>query len=229
MRVLLVDDDPSFRKFTSIALETAGIEFEVAEDGAQGLAVLEAAEPERFDAVLLDVEMPKATGFDLLAEVREKGNEVPVLFVTGRSDVPDRVSGLRLGADDYIAKPVEYEELIARIEAVVRRRRSLPTLSLPPLRIDLARRAVEHTGRPVELSPREFDLLLRLAEARGEPVSREELLSDVWGLDFDPGTNVIDVHIGRLRKKLNRFGPSIIETVRGRGYRVRGEEEDAGD
>lgn len=220
MRILVVDDDSKFRRFTTLALEAAGYEYEIAENGEQGLAALEDSPPERFDAVLLDVEMPVSSGWDLLTAVREKGNEVPVLFVTGRGDVEDRVSGLRMGADDYVTKPVEYEELIARIEAVVRRRRSLPSLVLGDLHIDLARRAVERSGQPVDLSPREYDLLLRLVQAEGEPVSRAELLRDVWSIEFDPGTNVVDVHIGRVRKKLNRLGRSLIETVRGRGYRV---------
>jgi len=117
-------------------------------------------------------------------------------------------------------KPVEYDELLARLDAVVRRRRSLPTIDYGDLRMDLARRRARRGDAPLELSPREYDLLMALVQADGEPLSREELLRDVWDMKFDPGTNVVDVHIGRVRKKLNRLGPSMIETVRGRGYRA---------
>ena len=220
MRVLVVDDDPGFRKFTTIALETAGIEFEAAENGTRGLQILEESPSGRFDAVLLDVEMPETTGWDLLYEIREKGSEIPVIFITGRAAVEDRVKGLRMGADDYLTKPVEYEELIARIEAVLRRRQSLPVVEYGDLSMDLAKRRVQRAGKPLELSPREYDLLLNIIQADGQAISRKTLLRDVWGMDFDPETNVVDVHIGRVRKKLNRLGPSMIETVRGEGYRA---------
>ncbi len=226
MRILVVDDDPQFRRFTTLALEAAGYAYDVAADGEEGLARLRASDRGAFDAVLLDVEMPVASGWDLLASIRDAGDETPVLFLTGRADVQDRVAGLRLGADDYVLKPVEYEELIARIEAVVRRRASLPTVSWEDLHIDLATRTVRRAGSVVEFSPREFDLVLSLVQARGDVVSRETLLSEVWAMDFDPGTNLIDVHIGRVRKKLQRHGASLIETVRGRGYRMRSSAED---
>lgn len=220
LRLLVVDDDARFRRITTIALEAAGIEYEEADDGEQGLAALERSPSGRFDAILLDVDMPRIDGWELLLQVREKGNEVPVLFITGRDTTEERVKGLKIGADDYIVKPVEFPELLARIEAVIRRRRSLPTIDYGDLRLDLARRRVERAGQPVELSPREYDLLLVLVEANGDPVSRVDLLRKVWDMDFDPETNVIDVHVGRVRKKLNRQGPSMIETVRGQGYRA---------
>lgn len=220
VRILVVDDDAAFRRFTTIALEEAGIEFEAAEDGDEGLAILQRRATGYFDAVLLDVEMPVRTGWDLLFQVREAGNEVPVIFITGRTAVEDRVKGLKLGADDYISKPVEYEELLARVDAVLRRRQSLPTIDYGDLSMDLARRRVTRAGATLELSPREYDLLLALVRAHGEPLSRAQLLLEVWDMDFDPETNVVDVHIGRVRKKLNRLGPTLIETVRGRGYRA---------
>jgi len=220
MRILVVDDDPKFRKFTTLALETAGIDYAVAEDGVHGLLALEDSSTGHFDAVLLDIEMPVASGWDLLYAIREKGSEIPVMFVTGRADVADRVKGLRMGADDYITKPVEYEELVARIEAVLRARQSMPVLHFGNLSMDLGTRKVIRGGAPVELSPREYDLLLRIVQADGQPVSRKTLLRDVWNMDFDPETNVVDVHVGRVRRKLNRTGPSMIETVRGEGYRA---------
>ena len=222
MRVLVVDDDPNFRRFTALALETAGIDHEDAADGAEGLRVLEEAPEGHFDAILLDLEMPVATGWDLLFDVREKGREVPVLIVSAHEALQGRVRGLTMGADDYIVKPVEYEELIARLRAVVRRRNSLPTKTIEDLTLDLARRKVTRSGRSVHLSPREYDLLLALVNTDGELMSREELLREVWDLDFDPETNVVEVHIGRLRRKLNQHGPDVIENVRGRGYRIAG-------
>ncbi len=220
MRALIVDDDSRFRRVTAIALEEAGFEYEDVADGESALAVLEERAPGHFDVVLLDIEMPGLSGWDLLLAIRETGRETPVIFVTGRETVQERVRGLRSGADDYLVKPVEYEELVARVDAVVRRRRSLPTIHWEDLSLDLARRVVERAGSPVELSPREYDLLFALVQADGEPRSRQALLCEVWDMDFDTETNVIDVHIGRLRKKLNRLGTSLIETVRGEGYRM---------
>ena len=195
------------------------MDFEVAEDGEQGLAILEASDPAHFQLILLDVEMPKASGMELLIRLRECSNELPVIFVSGVDTTEQRVLALRMGADDYINKPVEYEELIARIEAVLRRRNALPIERFGDLTIDLALRRVERAGSAMELSPREYDLLLAIMRAQGETLSRSALLREVWDIEFDTGTNLVDVHVGRLRKKLNRFGANVIETVRGSGYR----------
>ena len=221
MRILLVDDDPKFRKFTTMALEEAGYQYDIASNGEEGLEKLRTSPPGTFELILLDIQMPGKSGWDLLESIRASGDETPVVYVTSRDDLQDRVKGLRLGADDYVSKPVEYEELIARLEAVVRRRHSLPSINFGMLHIDLARRKVENEGRGIDLSPREFDLLLALVRAKGDVVSRTTLLREVWDMDFDPETNVVDVHIGRLRKKLDSGSGSMIETVRGEGYRVR--------
>lgn len=220
LRILLVDDDPDFLRMSTIAIEAEGLEAKSAEDGDQALAILRDPAIPAFDAILLDVEMPNTDGWELLIQLREDGDEIPILFVTGREAVEDRVRGLKLGADDYISKPVEFDEVIARLDAVVRRRLSLPTIEFGDLSLDLARRKVKRAGTIVELSPREYDFLFALVEAKGEVVSRETLLSDVWDMDFDPETNVIDVHVGRVRKKLDRHGPASIETLRGQGYRL---------
>ncbi len=220
MRVLVVDDDAEFRKLMTIALDGAGIEWKAAEDAEGGLRVLQESQDGDFDVVLLDVQMPGATGWDLLYEVRRAGNEVPVVFVTGEDGADEKVKGLKLGADDYVTKPVLFDELIARLEAVVRRRRSLAPVRFGDLQIDLARRRVSRNDQPVHLSPREFDLMLALVLAEGAVKSRAELLLEVWGLDFDPGTNVLDVHLGRMRRKLDRHGRPLVETVRGEGYRA---------
>ena len=220
MRVLVVDDDAGFRKLLTIALDEAGVEWRAAENAEEGLAVLQGSEDGDFDVVLLDVQMPGATGWELLYEVRRAGNEVPVVFLTGVDTPAERVKGLKLGADDYVTKPVLFDELVARLEAVVRRRRSLAPIRYGDLTVDLARRRVVRNDNAVHLSPREYDLLLALVLADGAIKPRAELLREVWGLEFDPGTNVLDVHLGRMRRKLDRFGRPLVETVRGEGYRL---------
>ena len=227
MRVLLVDDDPAFTLFASAALEQAGIEYAAAGLAEEGLALLRENGP-AFDVILLDIGMPGRTGWDFLIEIREQGDEIPVIFVTGNDDVQDRVRGLRMGADDYLVKPVQFEELIARLEAVLRRRRSLSPIQFGDLMLDLSRRKAERNKRPVDLSPREYDLLLCLVRAGGRTLSRAQLLREVWDGDLAPDTNVVEVHVGRVRKKLDRHGRPLIETVRGEGYRaVRHEAQSA--
>ncbi|MCL4149160.1 UNVERIFIED_CONTAM: hypothetical protein GTU68_020984 [Idotea baltica] len=164
--------------------------------------------------------MPETTGLEFLFQLREAGDEIPIIVISGRTAVDSRVEGLRLGADDYICKPVNFDEVLARIEAVLRSRNILPTLTFGDLAVDCATRKVSRAGNNIDLSPREYDFLSALLQADGDSVSRETLLREVWGLSFDPETNVIDVHVGRVRKKLDVFGPSMIETVRGEGYRL---------
>ncbi len=220
MKILIVDDDPKLRGFVAKGLETHGIESVSASDGAEALSVLERSLADRPDLILLDVMMPGKTGMEFLEELRRRGYDLPVIFVTARRGVEDRVKGLRLGADDYILKPFEFDELLARIEAVIRRRQSVPVFEVGELRIDVARRIVERGGQRVELSPKEFDLLRTLAEARGRVVTRTELLKVVWGITFDPETNVVDALVARLRRRLDRAGASMIDTVIGQGYRL---------
>jgi two-component system OmpR family response regulator len=217
MRVLLVDDDPKLRGYVSAGLRESGHECESAGDGQAALALLEETH-KPFDMILLDVMMPVKDGWDFLHDLREKGRETPVIFVTARDSVEERVRGLRLGADDYIIKPFAFDELLARIDAVVRRRSSLTPMSYGDLELDLARRAVKRGGESVELSPREFDLLRTLLMNHDKVLTRAKLLHEVWGIDFDPETNVVDVHVARLRRKVDRRGPPLIQTVRGEGY-----------
>lgn len=219
MRALLVDDDPDFRLFATHALTKAGVEHAVAESAEEGLELL-AQQPGHYDVILLDLVLPDRSGWDLLHELREKGDEIPVIFITVRDDVSERVKGLRMGADDFLVKPIEIEELVARMEAVLRRRRELVDIDYGDLHVSLARRKVIRGGHPVDLSPREYDLLLALLRGRGETVTREHLLQEVWDMRFDPSTNVLDVHIGRLRRKLDRHGRPAIQTVRGQGYQL---------
>ena len=222
MRALLVDDDNDFRTFCKLALKTAEIESEECADATSALDLLDERGDGAFDVILLDLEMPGPSGYDLLYDIREKGDSMPVLICSGRGEVEERVKGLRSGADDFLVKPVDASELLARIDAVVRRRNSLSPLEYGALYFDLAHRRVKRDSEPCNLSPREYDLLLRLAKGGGQTVKRDDLLSDVWDLGFDPGTNVLDVHIGRLRKKIDRGGKEpLIETIRGVGYRLK--------
>ena len=221
MKILIVDDDPKLRGFVAKGLAEHGIESLSAGDGGEAQRVLAAAGPVKPDLILLDVMMPGKSGLDFLEELRAGGSDIPVIFVTARRAVEERVQGLRRGADDYILKPFEFDELIARIEAVVRRRQSIPVFEIGDLRIDVARRIVERGGERIDLSPKEFDLLRTLAEARGRVVTRTELLSVVWGINFDPESNVVDALVARLRRRLDRTGPQLIETAIGEGYRLR--------
>ena len=217
MKLLLVDDDPKFRRFMQRGLEESGLSCETAEDGEQALVLLDGARGS-FDLVLLDVMMPGNSGWEVLERMRRNGDRTPVIFLTARHAVEERVKGLRLGADDYIIKPFEFSELLARIEAVRRRHDTAAMLSLGSLRMDLERRTVECRGVRIEMSPREFELLLALARAKGQALSRSVLLKQVWGMDFDPGTNVVNVLVARLRRRLEPWSPGLVRTVVGQGY-----------
>lgn len=223
MRVLVVDDDPKLREFVQAGLLESGFGCEIAADAETALDTLR-NDVRGFDVILLDVMLPAMTGWDLLERLREVGRETPVIFVTARDTVEERVKGLKLGAEDYVIKPFAFSELRARIEVVVRRRRALPPIEIRDVRLDLVSRAAYRNGSKIDLSPREFDLLLALVRAEGRTLSRADLLRDVWGFEREPETNLVDVHIGRLRRKLDRHGPTLISTVRGEGYRI----QDAG-
>jgi two-component system OmpR family response regulator len=220
MRVLVVDDDPDFRSYVLAGLKRAGIDGEGASDGHAAKELLDRVGVEPFDLILLDVKMPGQSGWDLLLEMRELGRETPVIFLSGLDSVEERVKGLRLGADDYVAKEFDFQELVARIGAVIRRRRSLAPIEYADLKLDLARRTAWRGGQQIILSPREFDLLRTLVSRAGQVIARTDLLRDVWSLDIDPHTNVVDVHVARLRRKLDRHGVPLIQTVRGEGYRL---------
>ena len=219
VRVLIVDDDPKLRSLLVRGLAEHGIAAEAVADTDAALARLASPAAARVDAMLLDVMLPGRSGFELLELMKTRGGELPVLFVSARRAVEDRVRGLRLGADDYIVKPFALDELLARLEAVLRRRGAPQHIELGPLALDLTTRTVRADGLRLELSPREFDLLRNLVEADGAVVSREELLRRVWGIEFDPGTNVVDATVARLRRRFSSRSFAPVETVVGRGYR----------
>lgn len=231
LRILYVEDDPTARDYLQQGLGERGYRVEVAESADAGLArALEAP----FDLLLLDVMLPSADeGFELLRRLRERGLETPVLVLSARDQVPDRIRGLRLGADDYLVKPFAFAELLARIQAVARRSLGEPDdgrLAAADLELDLRRHAVRRAGRPVELTPKEFALLEFLLRHRGEAVSRDMITERVWGRGFESYSNLIDVHINKLRKKVDRgFAPKLIHTVKGVGYVLEARGEEGGE
>jgi two-component system copper resistance phosphate regulon response regulator CusR len=216
MRILAVDDDPKVRSFVSKGLSESGMECETAPDGETALQLLRTR---RFDLVLLDVMLPGLQGWDVLEALRREGNVVPVIWVTARDALEERVRGLRSGGDDYVVKPFDFAELVARIHAVLRRRAASHRLRVLDLEIDPLAGTATRAGKALDLTRTEFSLLRALAEQMGETVSRTALLQQVWGIDFDPGTNMVDVHIRRLRRKVDApFERALIQTVRGSGY-----------
>lgn len=226
MRVLIVDDETAVREAISRALRMEGHDIRTAPNGAAGLEAL-GAEP--IDVVVLDVQMPLVDGLEMCRRMRALGDRTPVLMLTARSTVGDRVAGLDAGADDYLVKPFAFPELLARVRALVRRSRGdqLLRLAISDLVMDVADRKVTRGGQPIDLTPREFDLLAYLVRNKGVIVSREMVARDVWEepVRGTPLDNVIDVHIARLRRKIDREGASpLIHTIRGVGFIVRESE-----
>ena len=222
-RILLVEDEPGLVLTLRDRLEAEGYAVEHAGDGPTGLAL---ASGGTFDAILLDVMLPGASGFDVCRDLRARGVATPVLMLTARGQTTDKVVGLKLGADDYLTKPFAMPELLARIEALLRRGGS-PAASgglvrIGDLALDPARAEVTRGGRAVDLSAKEFRLLCYLAERRGELVTRDEALTEVWGYDAMPTTRTVDVHIAGLRQKLEPTPrhPRYILTVHGLGYKL---------
>ncbi|WP_433270933.1 response regulator transcription factor [Actinosynnema sp. CS-041913] len=222
--ILVVDDDPGLRELLLSALRFTGFEVEAVGDVPAALAAIEARTP---DAIVLDVMLPGTNGFDLLHLLRMRGIHVPVMFLTARDELDDRVRGLRLGGDDYLTKPFHVVEVAARLEALLRRsRRVAPAIPegmwrCGDLVMDEARREVTRDGRPVELSPTEFRLLRYLLANSGRVVSKAQILDHVWQYDFGGDTGVVERFISNLRRKIDSGGPSLIHTVRGFGYNLR--------
>jgi DNA-binding response OmpR family regulator len=227
MRVLVVDDDDGVCRLVQRALEREGIQCTCVYE-AEAAATRLADDPDgKFDLVLLDIEMPGRSGWDLLEDMRGLGDATPVIYLSAHHTVPDRVRGLNLGADDFVQKPFKVEELVARVHAVMRRRDAIPVLTFGSVRIDVGHREVQVDGETVETSPREFSVLSTLAQARGRAVSKGDLLREVWGADEDPGTKIVEVQVARLRRKFEKGGHDLIETVPGQGYRLRLESASA--
>jgi len=221
-RILLVEDDPSIREITALGLRGAGFSVATAADGAEGLTRFRAERP---DLVLLDVMLPGLDGLEVARAIR-RDSMVPIVMLTARGDTLDIVVGLEAGADDYVRKPFELPELVARVRAALRRGRSGPVdvehLRLGPLDIDVAARTVARDGTPIPLTRTEFDVLAELARRPGQVFTREVLLERVWGYDFLGDSRLVDVAVGRLRAKVEPepASPTLIVTIRGVGYRA---------
>jgi DNA-binding response OmpR family regulator len=217
LRILLLEDDGETARVVAEGLAARGYDVAHACDCP---GAYERIGAERFDAAILDLMVPGGSGYDVLRALRAEDPGVPVLILTARDAVAERVEGLERGADDYLVKPFAFAELLARLRALERRpSRRVETLRVGPLDLDPVRRRAAIDGRPLDLTRIEFELLWCLAERRGEVLPRRALLELVWGYRFDPGTNVVEVHLARLRRKLETAGASeLIRTVRGVGY-----------
>jgi DNA-binding response OmpR family regulator len=217
-RILIAEDDPGIASFLDKGLRASGFATKVVADGEAAHAFARSGE---FDLLVLDIGLPKRDGFTVLRQLREARVTVPVIILTARDSVRDKVAGLEGGADDYLPKPFAFEELLARIRLRLREERApeVTVLKSGELSVDLRTRRADVGGRSVDLSAREFSLIELLLRHPGQVLTREQILSHVWGFDFDPGSNVVDVYIRHLRRKL---GAEWIETVRGIGYRLLG-------
>jgi two-component system OmpR family response regulator len=221
LRILIVEDDVEAGAAMVRGLTEAGSDVVHAPDGVQGL---KAAETGGFDVLVVDRMMPNMDGLTMVETLRRHGDQTPVLFLSALGEIEDRVTGLRAGGDDYLVKPYAFAELIARVEALARRRETgavATTLRVGDLEMDLIGRVVRRDGKEIDLQPREFQLLEFLMRHAGQSVTRTMLLEKVWEYHFDPQTNVIDVHISRLRSKIDKgFDRAMLQTVRGAGYRL---------
>jgi DNA-binding response OmpR family regulator len=222
MHLLLVEDDERVASFIASGLQDSGFVTDVAANGRQALALLRERGP--MDLILLDVGLPDIDGFAVLAEVRKTDQTTPIIMLTARGDVPSRIRGLDLGADDYLGKPFDFEELVARIRAQLRHSRQpeASSLQVGDLHLDLKTRRAQRGSTANDLTSREFALLEFLMRHNGQVLSRSQILGGVWGYGFDPQSNVVDVYVGYVRGKVDRPGESsVIEAVRGGGYRLR--------
>lgn len=223
MRILVIEDDAEVGAYVKKGLREAGHTVDLRADGKDGLFL---AGSERYDVLVIDRMLPEVDGLTIIRTLRAAENLTPVLILSALSGVNDRVHGLRAGGDDYLPKPFSFTELLARIEALHRRAQSTADpgimLSVADLEIDLLAHEVRRASKPIALQPREFRLLEYLVRHSGQVVTRTMLLENVWDYDFDPQTNVIDVHISRLRAKIDKdYDPQLLHTVRGSGYMVR--------
>jgi len=219
VRILVVEDDPSIAEFVATGLRQEGFAVDVASNGVDGL---DRASAHPYDAAIVDVMLPRLDGLSLVAALRRAGVTTPVLFLSARHSVDDRVKGLQTGGDDYLTKPFAFQELVARVQALTRRGQ-LPIesaeLAVGDLRLDRLTRRASRGGTPIELRPREFALLEYLMRHAGKVVSKTTIVSQVWNYSFDTGTNAVDVLVHRLRDKIDKdFAPKLLHTVRGVGY-----------
>lgn len=226
-KILIVEDEPNIRELILYNLKTNGYDGIAAEDGIMGITMVHSEKP---DLVLLDIMLPGKNGYDICKELRDEGNNTPIIMITAKTEETDKVMGLEYGADDYISKPFGIREMMARIKAVLRRYEAAPdtgmgadtVLSVGDLSINIERHEVKIGERYVELTIKEFELLRYLVENRGHVFTRDQLLNSVWGIDYAGETRTVDVHIRHLRQKLgDGENEEYIETIRGKGYKVK--------
>ncbi|HEX4939427.1 MAG TPA: heavy metal response regulator transcription factor [Candidatus Kapabacteria bacterium] len=219
MKILIVEDEPKTGEYLRQGLSEAGFVIELVQNGNDGL---HRALQNEYDLVILDVMLPGLNGWEVLQSIRKHGLQMPVLFLTARDQVDDRVKGLEMGADDYLVKPFSFAELLARVRTILRRGRGgidAKTLSVADLELDLLRRRATRGGRRIDLTAKEFGLLELLMRRHGEVLPRSLIASQVWDMNFDSDTNVVEVAMRRLRSKVDdEFGQKLIHTVRGMGY-----------
>jgi two-component system, OmpR family, response regulator len=222
MRVLIVEDDAKIASLVAKGLKQAGFAVDCAGNGEDGLHL---ALTEPYDAAIIDIMLPKRDGLSLIEEIRRRKIHTPVIILSAKHSVDDRVKGLQKGSDDYLAKPFAFSELLARVQALIRRASfadTPTTLALRDLSMDLVTRDVVRAGRKIDLQPREFALLEYLLRTKGRVVSKTMIMEHVWNYDFDPQTNVVDVLVCRLRNKVDKdFDKKMIHTVRGVGYVIK--------
>lgn len=221
MRVLVVEDDPKVAGFIEMGLKEEGYVVDLAPDGEEGTIL---AHVNEYDIILLDVMLPKKNGFQVVTELRREGRTTPVLMLTSRDGTEDVVRGLNAGADDYLAKPFPFDELLARVRALLRRGGSarLEVLKDGPISLDRLKHKADVDGKLLDLTAKEFQLLEFFLLHSGDVIRRSTLLEKVWDMHFDPGSNVIDVHVGNLRRKLTEaVGRQVLHTVRGVGFTLR--------
>lgn len=233
-KILIIEDEPNIRELVLYNLKTNGYECIAAEDGIMGITMVHREKP---DLILLDIMLPGKNGFEICKELRDEGNNTPIIMMTAKTEEADKVMGLDYGADDYISKPFGIREMMARIKAVLRRyEAAVPEIKSPvdapagdtvitvgDLSINVERHEVEAAGRKISLTLREFELLKYLMEHRGHVFSRDQLLNNIWGIDYAGETRTVDVHIRHLRQKLagEDGEDKYIETIRGKGYKVK--------
>ena len=217
--ILIAEDEPRIASFLEKGLKAKGFNTAIAPDAP---AVMQMVFNDNFDLLLLDLGLPEKDGLEVLEELRGQGADLPIIILTARDDINDKIAGLEGGADDYVTKPFRFEELVARINLRLRSNQTTSNnksslLQVGQIILDLRTRKVEYKGKQIELPAKEFTLLETFMEHPGQVMTREQLLDRVWGYDYDPGSNIVDVYIGYLRKKLSS---KAIETVRGVGYRL---------